>query len=241
MNKDEILNAIRRYSKSNDGKAPGSQRLSSEIGLRKADWYPKYWLRWGDAIREAGCSPNDWNLAYDETFLIEKYIHLTRELKRFPIEGDLIVKRKNDKHFPNRATFSRLGNKSDRAVKIANYCRTNKGYEDVLEIVEAVLEDQIEAVDSPINSNTCGFVYLIRHGTRREYKIGRTNNPSRREGEIGIELPHSIKPIHVIKTDDPSGVEAYWHRRFAEKRMKNEWFELSATDVQAFKRWKRIF
>ena len=81
---------------------------------------------------------------------------------------------------------------------------------------------------------------MLKHGSRREYKIGRTNNQLRREGEIGIELPEKIEPIHVIETDDPAGIEVYWHRRFADKRLKNEWFALNADDVRAFKRWRRI-
>ena len=63
----------------------------------------------------------------------------------------------------------------------------------------------------------------------------------RREGEIAVELPLPLDPIHVIKTDDPVGIETYWHRRFAEKRLKNEWFALTPADVRAFKRWKRIY
>jgi hypothetical protein len=85
-----------------------------------------------------------------------------------------------------------------------------------------------------------GYVYLLKHGSRREYKIGRTNNPVRREGEVVIQLPEKLAPIHYIKTDDPAGVEAYWHNRFGGKRKEGEWFALTAEDVRAFKRWKRI-
>lgn len=83
-----------------------------------------------------------------------------------------------------------------------------------------------------------GFVYLMKSG--RHYKIGRTNSMGRREWELGIKLPVPPKTIHRIESDDPVGVEAYWHRRFSEKRGEGEWFNLSPEDIKAFKRWKRI-
>jgi hypothetical protein len=70
------------------------------------------------------------------------------------------------------------------------------------------------------------------------FKIARSNAAGRREYELGIQLPEPLKSVHVIRTDDPVGIETYWHNRFAAKRKNGEWFELEAADVAAFKRRK---
>ena len=214
-----------------------------ETGIRKADWYPRYWLRWGDAVREAGFEPNTLSTAFDVDFLILKYIELIRELKRFPIEGDLAIKRMQDKSFPNRGAFNSLGFKAQRAMKIAEYVRQHDAYSDVLPFCSEIDFNKTHEGDYDAVSEApgVGYVYLVRHGTRREYKIGRTNNPVRREGEFALQLPETLEPIHYIKTDDPAGIENYWHRRFAEKRQNGEWFALTLQDVRAFKRWRRIY
>ena len=59
-------------------------------------------------------------------------------------------------------------------------------------------------------------------------------------GNAEVRLPENLDLIHEIKTDDPSGIEAYWHKRFEAKRMNGEWFDLSSADIKAFKRWRRI-
>jgi hypothetical protein len=82
------------------------------------------------------------------------------------------------------------------------------------------------------------FVYLMKSGPH--YKIGRTNSVGRRGSELAIKIPVPPRTIHSVETDDPVGVESYWHKRFADKRGEGEWFVLSAEDVSAFKRWRRI-
>jgi len=222
----------------------GEARFEAETGIKRTDWFGIHWPKWSDAVREAGFTPNELNRPFDTELLLRKFAQYTRELGRLPTAGELRMKRRSDPDFPSWNVFARFGTKAEMTRKLIEYCQSQQEFKDVIEQCEDYLSSSSPANDDEVASRdkvVIGYVYLLKHGSRREYKIGRTNNRLRREGEIGIELPEKVEPIHVIETDDPAGIEAYWHRRFSDKRLKNEWFSLTADDVRAFKRWRRIY
>ena len=106
MEKAHIISEIRRAAKANGGVVPGWRRFEQETGIRHYDRYGQFWIRWGDAVREAGFEPNRMNKAYDAEFLLQKLVVLTRHLKRVPIQGDLLLAAKTDPMFPLRKGLS---------------------------------------------------------------------------------------------------------------------------------------
>jgi hypothetical protein len=238
MDREEIIAAIRRTAEANSGVALGRKRFSDETGIRDSDWYGVHWATWSDAVLEAGYVPNLFNEGYDSDWLIESFIAIIREVGGWPPTGKLRMMCRNRDDLPSKNVFrARLGTKSVMAAKIVAYCQERTGYDDILLICEGIAEP-IAADVEDLADTSFGFVYLMKFG--KYHKIGRSNSVGRREYELGTKLPEELTTVHTIKTDDPVGIEKYWHSRFADKRREGEWFELNSGDVRAFKRWLRI-
>jgi len=236
MNKQQILDEIKRTAEINRGTALGRERFFQETGIKEADWFGKYWVRWSEAVQEAGLTPNKLRAPHSEKLLIGKYIELIRELGRIPVKGDLRLKRRADRSFPNDKTFNRWGSKGQILAKAVEYCQAHTGYEDILQLCIEAVPKIVPETPTPADTNVeeSESVYLLKSG--RYYKIGRTNALGRREYELAIQLPEKAQMVHVIRTDHSAGIEAHWHNRFAQKRANGEWFALDASEVQAFKR-----
>jgi hypothetical protein len=236
VTKQHILDEIRRTAKANGGKPLGRDRFEQETGVKYGDWWGKYWARWNDAVQEAGFAPNALQDAFSDDTLLEKLAVFIRDLGRFPANGDLRIKKRNDPTFPNDKVFdTHFGSRQGLRRAMVEYCQSHPGFDDVVTLCGPVPSgDVAPKLEKKAAQVVLGFVYLMKSG--RHYKIGKTNAAGRREYELAIQLPERLNTVHVIKTDDPDGIEAYWHRRFAVKRGNGEWFDLAPEDVQAFKR-----
>ena len=238
VEKDYIIQEIIRTTQENGGKPLGSARFESETRIKKYEWLGNYWSKWSEALIEAGYQPNKLNEAYDDELILKKLINFIREIKRFPSAPDLMLKTRKDESFPSKNVFERLGRQKEKIAKVIEYCKTHEGWNDILEICLPLLRNEKEIAAEKIISETInlGFVYLMKSG--KFYKIGRSNNADRRAYELKIQLPEKLELIHKIKTDDPIGIEEYWHKRFKDKRKNGEWFELTRQDIEIFKRRK---
>jgi hypothetical protein len=240
--REEILNEIRRTATEHGGRPVGRDRFRELTGI--SDYaVAQHWATYGAAVTEAEFEPNKLQKPIEHQVVLRQLIELIRALGHVPTSNELRRARASDRSFPTSGVFERLGSKDERVVKALAVCRELPEYGDVEQILEAYVTEREGEFNAPsvpdADPLSYGFVYLARRH-RGEYKIGRTKLVDRRIAELGATSPVELTLIHEIKTDDPAGVEAYWHRRFAASRMRGEWFRLTSKEVAVFRRWKRI-
>lgn len=233
LSKESIITAYNDLVKERGGKPIGVGIFTRETGISEYYWRGGYWRTWSSFQADAGHTPNISTQKINDETLLQRFAELTLERQEIPTQADLRLKRKEDSSFPNQHVFRRRwGDRNALLAKVAEYCEGKEQFAPVLKLlkhgVSSSLDHRIESF------RIKGFVYLLRSG--KHYKLGRTNAVGRRLRELAIQLPQKPDTLHVIETDDPEGIEQYWHRRFAEKRQGGEWFALSAEDLRAFKK-----
>lgn len=234
MEKKDIVQAIQELARI-EGRPPGIKVFSKRTGIKRSDWYGKHWVRWGDALADAGFSANSLQPAAKKEDILRAYVDLAVKTGRLPVDGEVRMVSRNDANFPSMDTITKhLGYKNERLKSCAEFARGNGYPPHVVDLFENEIVDDTPVEPVAIEETPNGFVYLLKSG--KFYKIGKTNSLDRRQYEIGLQLPEAVQPIHSIETDDPSGIEAYWHNRFKEKRMNGEWFQLDAVDIRAFRK-----
>lgn len=135
--KERILSEIRRLALESGGTPPGVQAFKRATGIKESDWKGRHWIRWREALEEAGYAPNSWGEALPETDLLDRLAAYVRELGRFPVDAELTFKRRNDTGFPSPTVFyNRFGTLQVTADALLRYARTN-GDSELVEICES--------------------------------------------------------------------------------------------------------
>jgi hypothetical protein len=238
LTKDQIVEEIKRSAAANGGVPPGWRKFRTETGIGERDWLGKHWARWSEALRDAGFESNKFKEPYTKDELLERYAKLTLEFGRLPTDRDIRLAVAKGAQIPNGKTLAgKFGGKTLLIEKLREYCHSRPDYSQVVPLCEAYTpRDRDDGLVPARDDGQIGFVYLMR--SAKYYKIGKAMLTSRRQRELAIQLPERLILVQEIKTDDPFGIEAYWHNRFAQRRRNGEWFELTAADVAAFKQRK---
>jgi hypothetical protein len=235
--KEEIIKELQKYTKENGGKTPGEKAFFDNTAIGIWDRM-KYWPNYGELVREAGLTPNKFDKTkYSKEQLCDLFIATVREIGKWPTRGILDVKHTNNPSFPHSGTFyKKLGLTKDLAVTLLDYVQQQEGYEDIIDFCNLTIKNNEEAPS--IGEISKGYVYIGKqHG---KYKIGKAKDFTRRREDITLLGSEPFDLLHVIETDDMTGVEKYWHERFKSKWIRGEWFKLTLADLKAFKRWKKI-
>lgn len=234
--REHILGEIRRLAAATGGQPPGQKLFVSQTGIAAHQWRGKFWARWGDALIEAGYEPNKWEARLDSDEILNGVIAACRHYGRLPTRDEINLYRKTEPSIPSEQAIKRhFGLRSDLIAALSKRASQDENYADIAVLLPSERPTTSAEMAAPRKVSD-GFVYLIKSGDF--YKIGRSDDLERRVKQITVALPDKATLVHSIRTDDPSGIEAYWHRRFAEKRANGEWFKLSSLDVSAFKKRK---
>jgi hypothetical protein len=235
--KDEILAAIKREAAANGGVPLGKRRFEVVTGIGDSTWTGRYWARWSDAVREAGLEPNEWQsaLGTDED-LVRHLATLAKQLGRYPVSAERTLYKLKHPEFPDAKVFTnRLGNRDRQLELLLDFALANEDFSDVYDMVRPLMKST-DGPPTPAQTalGVTGSVYMMKSG--KHYKIGFSAHVGRRSYEVALQLPEKLEVVHEFETDDPEGIERYWHQRFASKRTNGEWFLLTEDDVAAFKR-----
>lgn len=214
------------------GRSPGLKAFVSATGIPAGRIVGRHWARWSDALAEAGFDSNELTKKFDSGELLQGLAVFMRSIGRYPSSNDLKLAKRNGVNVANHDVYpAHFGTAPQLRQALREFCVQTDGFADLVDLIP--VDEAAPTRSSPVVN---GHVYLLQNADH--YKIGRTDNLERRIKEISVALPVATTLVHTITTDDPVGIEGYWHRRFADRRANGEWFKLSRDDVAAFRRRK---
>ncbi len=238
--REEIIAEIHKFVATKH-KSPGERQFVAATRIKTSAWKGRFWARWSDAVREAGYDPNSMTPKIPEELILDQLASFVAKLGHFPVKDEINVQARATPGFPMWDTIKkRFGSMPGTAQALLRPSREsgNEGLANLCEeriAREAMKPAPIPNGESLRRKGKSGVVYLKYSPSLRLYKIGKANDARKRGAGISLLLPEDLVHKHEITTDCPYILEKYWHSRFREKKRQGEWFDLTSSDLEAFK------
>jgi len=141
----------------------------------------------------------------------------------------LVVEDENFRH--GRAVFLKTPFVQSRLDSIAND-EKRRAEEAARHAERARLEEEARKADIHAEtlrrSRFTTFVYIMEDTRNKAFKIGRSRTPGKRERTLQSEVPETALRFSIPAEEQH---EKALHARFAHRRIRGEWFELSVQDL----------
>lgn len=83
-----------------------------------------------------------------------------------------------------------------------------------------------------------GKVYLLKARGYPWFKVGKSRRFTKRFRWLYTNLSFEVDLLHTIDADNIGAVEDHFKRLFQWKRVRGEWYDLTAEDVEVFKGYR---
>lgn len=223
------------------GNPPGEILFYRQTGLTKYVLRDAGVRSYGDLCELAGFQRRRLTERMTRDELFRPLALLAAKLKRFPDSTDREIAHREDATFPGYRAY-RTAQDADGPLdlQLLEWCGSQPEHSEAAVILQSHVSQKADRPQriQPVKRKITGYVYLMRYGkSGRDYKLGMTDEVSRRHAQISGMYPGDLRIVHVIGTDDPNGIERYWKRRFESRQVqgKDEIFRLLPEDLVAFK------
>jgi hypothetical protein len=233
--REKIVEQLTRTTAANGGVPLSTRAFFKETGLGPRDLHRCGWPTHGALLQSQGLARGTMRQAYSDEDLFRPLAELTQTLGHFPTQNEREVERHREPAFPSTEAYFRRARGTSLKAEFVAWCRRCDEYPDLVAKLSGSDATAIRQARPAVR----GYVYMIRSGKR--HKIGRETTAGARQAAAGTWLEDPAV-VHRIATDDPEGVERYWHERFRKqnKLVKGEIYDLNAVDVAAFRAWKKL-
>lgn len=196
VKREDIIQAIKKAAQDNGGIPLGVRAFERETGIKQSEWKSVYWVRWGEALKEAGLEPNTFNKREDTSILLEKLIPVIRHFGKLPTVAEIRFYSRAHQKIPNDKTIhNHFPTRYDLVDALLKFTSSRAQYQDIFLMCQKI---NLPVTDTSTTKNGQeGYVYLFKSGNH--YKVGNSYNIEQRVKQIKTQMPDSLTIFIPLK------------------------------------------